>query len=222
MMGPGDVYRLRAADMLAQAEQYEPIGKEFRALAMAFLRLAEEADRNAQRVLPLDPKRYWRPLSKAAATDSGTKCLGRAANARSRAEEAPDSALKAEYLRLERNLTWLARSYEFAHKSSWRRPDSAKIIVWHHRILEAYYSSEFNEERSGHRTISLVRYGAYEVRLMELSRKPQTEAERLWLELFDHDYQRTIDSCGGRTLVDLTAAAESLCSNAKDLNKSGG
>jgi hypothetical protein len=77
--------------MLARAEQYEPIGKEFKALAMAFLRLAEEADRNAQRVLPLDPKRSCRPSSNAgatataAATDSGTK----APSARVRDEARP-------------------------------------------------------------------------------------------------------------------------------------
>jgi hypothetical protein len=234
MMGPGDVYRLKAADLLAQAEQYGPIGEEFKALAMAFLRLAEEADRNAHSVLPMDVKRSWHPLSKggatskagatatAAATDSGTNGLNCAANARSRAAEASDPARKAGYLRLERNWIRFARSNELAQRltSTWHKPESANIIVWHHRILEAYYSPKFDEKRSEFRTVSLARHGAYEVRLMELSRKPQIETERLWLELFDHDHQHSIDSYGGRTLVDITAAAESLCSNAKDLNKS--
>ena len=211
MMGPGDVYRLKAADMLARAEQYEPIGKEFKALAMAFLRLAEEADRNAQRVLPLDPKRSCRPLSNAgatataAATDSSAgraltllwnvshrimrrennfkKFLDRAANDRSRAKEAFDPARKAEF--------------------------------------DAYYSPEFDEERSNHRSVSLARHGAYEVRLVELSRKIRTGAEQLWLELFDHSHKHTIDSYSGRTLVDIAAAAESLCSNAKYLSQTG-
>ena len=44
-MGSGDIYR----------QQYEPIRKEFEALAMAFLRLAEEADRNTHRALQWDP-----------------------------------------------------------------------------------------------------------------------------------------------------------------------
>jgi len=103
--------------------------------------------------------------------------------------------------------------------SSWLKADSANIIVWHHRIIEAYYSPNFDEERSDERTVSLVSHGPYEVRLVELPRKLQTETERLWLELFDHDCQRTIDSYGGRTLVDITAAAESLCSNARDLSQ---
>jgi hypothetical protein len=53
---------------------------------------------------------------------------------------------------------------------------------------------------------------------MELSRQAQTETKQLWLELFDHDHEHTIDSYSGRTLVDITAAAESLCSNAKYLS----
>jgi hypothetical protein len=74
MMGPGDVYRLRATDMFAQA------ARNLRALAMAFLRLAEEADRNAQRVcrwtqmIPAAHRqRQQQPPQAAAATDSGAK-----------------------------------------------------------------------------------------------------------------------------------------------------
>jgi len=78
----------------------------------------------------------------------------------------------------------------------------------------------FDEERSEQQTVSLVRHGPYELRLVELSRKMQTGTKQLWLELFDHDHQHTIDSYSGRTLVDITAVAESLCSSAKDLSKS--
>src|SRR5262245_33677578 len=153
--------------------------------------------------------------------DGFGKCLDQAANARSRAKKATDPARRAEYLRLETNLIRLARSYGFAKrlKSSRQKTVSAKIIVLHHRILEAYYSPEFDEERSDHRAVSLARHGAYEVRLVELSRKMQTGAEQLWLELFDHDHQHTIDSYGGRTLMDIATAAELLCSSAQDLNE---
>jgi hypothetical protein len=153
--------------------------------------------------------------------DNFNKCLERAANARSRAEGATDPARKAEYLHLESNWIRLARSYEFAKrlKSSWHKPVSADIVVLHHRILEAYFSPEFEEERSDHRTVSLACHGRYEVRVVALSRKMQTGAKQLWLELFDHDQQRTIDSYGGRTLVDITAAAELLCSNAKGFSR---
>jgi hypothetical protein len=48
MTGAGDSYRLRAADMLAEAERNEPLREDFENLAKAFLRLAEQADRNAK------------------------------------------------------------------------------------------------------------------------------------------------------------------------------
>jgi len=104
-------------------------------------------------------------------------------------------------------------------KSLLFKPDAGKIIVWHHRILEAYHSPDFHKERSVTRTVSLLRHGSYEVRLVELPRELQTATEQLWLELFDHDHQCTIDSYGGHTLVNITAAAMLLCSNANDLNR---
>jgi hypothetical protein len=75
-------------------------------------------------------------------------------------------------------------------------------------------------ERNDPRTVSLVRHGRYELRLVELPRKLHTGTKQLWLELFDHHYQLTIDSYGGRNLVDIAAAAETLCSKAKDLSES--
>ena len=54
MAGPGDGYRLKAADMFARAEQNERLRQEFENLARAFLRLADQADRNLQLGLPLD------------------------------------------------------------------------------------------------------------------------------------------------------------------------
>ncbi len=55
IMGPGDAYRLRAADMLAKAEQNERYREDLENLAMAYLRLAEQADRNAKLGQPLEP-----------------------------------------------------------------------------------------------------------------------------------------------------------------------
>ena len=54
MAGPGDGYRLKAADMLARAERNEHLRQEYENLARAFLRLADQADRNLQLGLPLD------------------------------------------------------------------------------------------------------------------------------------------------------------------------
>jgi hypothetical protein len=66
MMGPGNAYRLRAADMLAKAEQSERHREDFENLAMAYLRLAEQADRNAklgQALEPDDPTVHQRQQS---------------------------------------------------------------------------------------------------------------------------------------------------------------
>jgi len=41
--------------MLAKAEEHELFRVEFESLAKAFLRLADQADRNAQMALPLGP-----------------------------------------------------------------------------------------------------------------------------------------------------------------------
>jgi hypothetical protein len=41
--------------MLAKAEQYERRREDFENLAMAYLRLAEQADRNAKSGQPLEP-----------------------------------------------------------------------------------------------------------------------------------------------------------------------
>ena len=54
MAGQADAYRLKAADMLAKAEEHELFRQEFQNLAKAFLRLADQADRNAQLGLPLE------------------------------------------------------------------------------------------------------------------------------------------------------------------------
>jgi hypothetical protein len=55
MAGSADEYRLKAADMLAKAEQHELFRAEFENLAKAFLRLADQADRNAQWGWPVGP-----------------------------------------------------------------------------------------------------------------------------------------------------------------------
>ena len=48
MAGSGDIYRLKAADVLARAQCNPLIREELDYLAKAYLRLAEHADRNAR------------------------------------------------------------------------------------------------------------------------------------------------------------------------------
>jgi len=151
-------------------------------------------------------------------------CLDRAAEARSRAEETIDPARKAELLRSELRWIRLARYFEFAESLDrfLLAPDAANEALWYHRIIEAHNSltsaHEEYEEYSDRRTATLHRHGPYEVRLVELSRNLQARPEHLWLELFDHRYGCTIDSYSGGSLEGISAAAESLCSEARYLS----
>jgi hypothetical protein len=193
-MGPGDLYRFRAADMFAQAS------RNLRPWP-AFFFSKSRSQRTKGPVVILTP------ISKGGSTatsNSNNKFRNKSTIGRVRLSRFSSQG----------GLTIMRRKKK-RFKSSWHKPVSASIIGLHHRILDAYFSPEFDEERSDQRTVSLMRRGPYELRLMELSRKLKAETERLWLELFDHDRQRTIDSYSGRTLADITAAAESLCSNAE-------
>jgi hypothetical protein len=57
-------------------------------------------------------------------------------------------------------------------------------------------------------TLSLIRRGSYELRVMKFC--SQGAAEELWLELIDHHRKVTIDSYRGRDLEDIAVMARSL------------
>lgn len=56
-MAPGDLYRVKAADMNARAKRETSllIRAEFENLALAYLRLADQADRNARTDVVYEP-----------------------------------------------------------------------------------------------------------------------------------------------------------------------
>jgi hypothetical protein len=151
-------------------------------------------------------------------------CLDHAAEAKRHAHETADPTEKAGHLRLERRWVSLARSYEFAEnlerfllKAGW-----TNAAIWQWRILEAHNSLTLEyapEELGGRPTASLVRYGPYEVRLIELPSESQNGARQFWLELFDHRQKQMLDSYRSSNLEDTAAVAESLCSEAELLNQ---
>jgi hypothetical protein len=67
----------------------------------------------------------------------------------------------------------------------------------------------------GCRAALLARYGAFEVRLVELLLDWQDDSIPFWIELFDRGSATTIDSYGGYDLEDAAAGAEALISQAK-------
>ena len=54
-MKPGDEYRAKALEVLAKAESNALMRAEFENLAVAYLRLAEQAERNAQLDVTYEP-----------------------------------------------------------------------------------------------------------------------------------------------------------------------
>jgi hypothetical protein len=89
-----------------------------------------------------------------------------------------------------------------------------------HRDLSNSLTLEYApEELGGRPTASLVRYGPYEVRLIELPSESQNGARQFWLELSDHRQKQMLDSYRSSNLEDTAAVAESLCSEAELLNQ---
>jgi hypothetical protein len=66
------------------------------------------------------------------------------------------------------------------------------------------------------RTATLLRLGAYEVRLVEPSRASPSSGFLFWIEFFDHSHQVSIDSGGCHILEDAVIVTEHLIARAKD------
>jgi hypothetical protein len=66
---------------------------------------------------------------------------------------------------------------------------------------------------------TLVRFGAFEVRLIKPPDTPPTTAVRFWMELFDHDRQLSIDSAGNCVLEEAVIAAEDFIARATRLSE---
>jgi hypothetical protein len=70
----------------------------------------------------------------------------------------------------------------------------------------------------GAKTASLVRFGKYEVRLIRFARALSTGALPIWLELYSHETQSVIDSCGSHDRAQALQAAADLASRARTLD----
>ena len=69
----------------------------------------------------------------------------------------------------------------------------------------------------GAKSVSLARFGSYEVRLIEFEEPVHLDGPSLWMELYAHDVASSLDSCGCSTLDDAVAAAEILITHANAL-----
>jgi hypothetical protein len=66
---------------------------------------------------------------------------------------------------------------------------------------------------------TLIRLGAFEVRLIEPTNTQPADAIRVWMELFDHDRQLSIDSIGNCVLEDAVIVAEDFIERATRLSE---
>jgi hypothetical protein len=64
--------------------------------------------------------------------------------------------------------------------------------------------------------VTLLRYGAYEVRLIDSLRPASASTFPFWIELFDHNLQASIDSVGSHNIDDAVISAERLIAQAKE------
>jgi hypothetical protein len=72
---------------------------------------------------------------------------------------------------------------------------------------------------NGSKAISLVRFGSYEVRLLEFARVNSALDTQLWLELYAHNLKCGLDSCACSDLEEAALAADELISRARQLNE---
>jgi hypothetical protein len=69
----------------------------------------------------------------------------------------------------------------------------------------------------GSKTVTLKRYGDYEVRLVDFSQGGPIADCLFWLELYCHTTRSSLDSCRCDDLEDAEAAADHFVSHAKQL-----
>jgi hypothetical protein len=90
------------------------------------------------------------------------------------------------------------------------------------RLCQAYVRLLLTPESTdGSRTVSLARYGAYEVRLVEFSHRPVSDDSSFWVRLDRRGMQCSLDSCWCDDLDDAETAAEHFVSRARQLNNHG-
>jgi hypothetical protein len=87
------------------------------------------------------------------------------------------------------------------------------------RLLRAYlalFLVPANDD--GTRCVPLARFGAYEVRLLELVDDAAKRLPPLWIELYAHDAASALDSCGLHELEDAVTAVDRLVARACELH----
>src|SRR5262245_58127324 len=89
------------------------------------------------------------------------------------------------------------------------------------RLIRAYLALFLVPWEDGARSVRLARFGAYEVRLVEFAHDYLSgDGFPLWLELFAHDIQLSIDSRGCDEFEEAVSAADDLMAKASESHRS--
>jgi hypothetical protein len=75
-----------------------------------------------------------------------------------------------------------------------------------------------SQRGDGAKTVSLGRFGSYEVLLVELAQGRIVSDTQLWIELYDHKLQHGLDSCSCTDMEEATIAARELITRARQLS----
>src|SRR5262245_55277485 len=95
---------------------------------------------------------------------------------------------------------------------------TSSVMAIELRIMQMYIWALVAPKHINGQPVSLVRHGAYDVRLMEFP-NPKKDTIPLWIELFDHEHNAALDSYGGCDLQEAAAAAQALISQARRLHR---
>ena len=71
------------------------------------------------------------------------------------------------------------------------------------------------------RTVSVVRIGTYEIRMFNVFPNRSGDVPLLWMDLFDHHTQTSVDSCNCHEIDDAVSALDKLISQVKRSGRTG-
>jgi hypothetical protein len=75
------------------------------------------------------------------------------------------------------------------------------------------------KDEHGSKAVTLARFSAYEVRLVQFGQTSSADAFAFWLELFDHNDGIAVNGGGTNDFGETLAFAEELVSQAEELSK---
>jgi hypothetical protein len=108
------------------------------------------------------------------------------------------------------------------HKTTGKELAEQRLIrAYLARLIRAYLAPSLEPAgEDGARTVSLARFGGYEVRLVEVTQALSAEIPPLWLELYSQGIGSSLDSCGCDEFEEAVLAADELVAQAKELHQS--